>query len=324
MRNPIASVPSDKRPMLLGAGVAAAILAAIFMLSPGNKEDGAEVDELTAQPQTVADAQQLDTLPQTRAPDSSAGISGIAGADSITTESYDDSLPATAPAGADGIYIEPPDMLDAEPTLLPQPAFESGSGLNPVSPPVSSVTELELVRELKLRLEQSEKRLQGLQIRLNEQIQYAQKKANEAQRWQDAVTQLEATMKKIIDDNNRESEQMAKEIEHWRLQALDAGRRNAQLTDQRAARPAVATRQLPVTTSEPAVETPRPLPPLQLQTPAQPRQAPQPVPVPQPQPVPQPVPQPAPQAQPQQPPQGNFTTTCYDPVRGYFSCTVRQ
>jgi hypothetical protein len=309
MRNPIASVPSDKRPMMLGGLVAAAILAMIFMLSPTNEEIDPETEPAPDDARAIVASQPVESVPQTRSAQPSGTISNIAGADSISTEADVRPVGTPAPAGSDDIYIEPPEMLTSEPGSGPVVDSILNRESVPASQPGASLTELELARELKLRLEQTEKRLQALQIQLNEQIQYAQKKANESQRWQDAVVQMEATMKKIIEDNNNEAEVMAGEIEHWRQQALEVGRENARLTERRTAMPAVATRELPpVAEQEPAPA--RPLPRLQLQTPTQPQT--------------ESAPQPAPQSQAQPSAPADFTTTCYDTVRGYFPCTVRQ
>jgi gas vesicle protein len=309
MSKPIASVPTNKRSVLLGGVAAATILAMIFLLlSPNGHEDNQEKDQPTGDQHTIATSFENDNFPATPTQDTSDNMSSIAGAgrQPAATDRINIEQPANTPAAADStgddsLYIAPPAMLTTSNSV-------------PASGSSSSVTELELARELKTRLEQTEKRLQTLQIQLNEQIQYAQKKANESQRWQDAAVQMEETMKKIIDDNNREAEQMASEIEHWREQALTAGRQNASLAERqrRSAAPVSMTLQQPPPTSPaPAQTAPRPLPPLQLQTPAPAQSR-------------TPPAQAAPQPPVPPPEQSNFTTTCYDPNRGYFPCTVRQ
>jgi hypothetical protein len=178
--------------------------------------------------------------------------------------------------------------------------------------------ELKMIQQLNARLKETEQSLQQLQIDRNKLIQDKLRSDDQLQRRQDEVEQLKATMEKIIEDNYREGEQMTQEIEYWRQQALTAKRQNASLADRRNSNPNPPPARLqlvPAAPSNPAAAPRQPLP-LQLQMPQQPQQPQQ----------PQPPPQPPPQAQtiPQAAPPNDFTTTCYDPDRGYFPCTVRQ
>ena len=159
----------------------------------------------------------------------------------------------------------------------------------------TSVLEKErVVKNLDTELKQVKQQLQKLHIELNQERQLTKKKTNETQLWQREAKQFEATMGKIIEDNHRETEMLSREVERWRDRALQAERDNASL---RSRRPGTNTT-LPAVPAAATRSTPKPL--------AQ-----------------QPAPPPS-QASPQRAPLSNFTTTCYDPNQGYFTCTVRQ
>jgi hypothetical protein len=317
MPNPKAIVSDDKRPLLLGATVAAVMLIVMFLFSSLSDDDEA------GDTSSASDARLVSNRPQSA---DSAGISAItAEPDERQRSEFDITgsppMPATESAGIPATEtrrtsdelaaIAGADTQTPEPDV-PAPA-PNDEPVTAATPEVASYTLEEydkVVRELRQRLQQKEAQLQALQSELNDKIQLAGKKQNEADLWRREAAQLEATKQQIIEDNIEDSEMLSREVERWRQRALEAERQIARLAAQR---------------SSAASAPPPALKPLPARSTAQSQAAP-----PQTQSnitiLPQQQPPPMPQAPPLQSPpaaQGPFNTTCYDPGRGYFPCRVQ-
>lgn len=321
MRNPISHVPQNVRMPLLGIAATMALLfGSAVLLSPAT-QDNDNPPRTPATPHTTSE-QPSATLVNNSIPPSQAAL---ADAETMAEDAVDLAaatatlaLPPTESIPEDSNAIELQSTQPISDPATENPGSDSQTenlidnmlvaSLNEENltqiasssdPDVRRLSALvNLVESLKTELGQTKEQLQTLQVKFNEQYQLARQKANETERWRQEAKEFETTMNKIIEDNNRDSDMLSRELERWRERALQAERDNARLSSRRPTPTTTALQRLP--------ETNNPAPAVQ-------------------QPVPQPLPQRSTtQSPPQQTPTTNFTTTCYDPNQGYFTCTVRQ